>query len=65
MLGHSTEFYSCINTLVKEELLKKHVMRTGGATVATTTGGDELINIGLKCNFDQNFVQDIATKINF
>ena len=30
-INHSSEFYSCINTLVKEDLLKKQAMRTGGA----------------------------------
>lgn len=65
-INHSIEFYTCINSLVREELLKKQVMRTNGMTSAGgVCGGDELIAIGFKCNFDINFVQTIATKINF
>ena len=64
-LCHTSEFYSCINSLVKEDLLKKAVMRTAGSTAATSAGGDDLIHVGFKCNFDQNFVEEVAEKINF
>jgi hypothetical protein len=64
-LNHSAEFHACINSLVKEDLLKKTTFRTGGSSVATSTGGDDLIHIGYKCNFDQNFVFEVAEKINF
>jgi hypothetical protein len=64
-LCHTSEFYSCINSLVKEDLLKKAVMRTSGSTAATSAGGDDLVHIGFKCNFDQNFVEEVADKISF
>ena len=64
-LNHTAEFHACINSLVKEDFLKKLTMRTAGSTSATCTGGDDLIHIGYKCNFDQNFVFEIAEKINF
>ena len=50
---------------MKEDLLKKAVMRTSGSTAATSAGGDDLIHVGFKCNFDQNFVEEVAEKINF
>ena len=62
-LNHSAEFYACINTLVDEDLLKRQGMRAGGGSGGA--GGDELVNMGFKCNFDHNFVQDVADKINF
>ena len=40
-------------------------MRTAGSSVSTGTGADELINIGLKCNFDRNFVEELSQKIDF
>jgi len=65
-INHSVEFYSCINSLVQEELLKKQVTRSAGhANYATCTGGDELILISFKCNYDVNFVQEVAEKIDF
>lgn len=62
-LNHSAEFYACINTLVDEDLLKKQAFRTAGGSGGA--GGDELVSIGFKCNFDHNFVLEIADKINF
>lgn len=61
-INHTAEFYSCINSLVGEGLLKKQVARSAGSG---NIGSDDLINIGFKCNFDINFVQEISTKINF
>lgn len=64
-LNHTAEFHACINSLVKEDLFQKLTMRTAGSTIATSTGGDDLVHIGYKCNFDQNFVYEVAEKINF
>jgi len=64
-VSHTADFYACVNSLVVEELLRRQVMRTAGSSVATNTGGDELINIGFKCNFDRNFVEELAQKIDF
>jgi hypothetical protein len=51
-LNHTAEFHACINSLVKEDLLKKCVIRSGGSSIATQTSGDDMIHIGYKCNFD-------------
>lgn len=56
LVNHSLDFYACINTLVKESLLGKQVMRTGGLTVEISSGSDNLTSVGLKCNFDHNFI---------
>jgi len=61
-VNHTCEFYSCINTLAKEELLKKQVTRVGGSTGA---GPDDLVNISFKCNYDLGFVSEVAKNINF
>jgi len=62
-LNHTAEFYACINTLVDEDLLIRHSLRTAGGSGGA--GGDELVSMGFKCNFDHNFVLEIADKINF
>ena len=64
-LNHTAEFHACINSLVKEDLLKKSIVRTAGSSIATQTSGDDMIHIGYKCNFDLGFVTEIADKINF
>ena len=61
-INHTCEFYSCINSLVDEGLLRKQILRTAGQAANC---GDDLINISYKCNFDINFVQEISNKINF
>ena len=65
MINHSLDFYACINTLVHEDLLKKQTLRTGGLTADLSSGSDSLTSIGFKCNFDHNFVQEVAEKISF
>jgi hypothetical protein len=62
LISHSMDFYSCINSLVREDLLKK--LRHGGS-VATSTASDDLVNIGFKCNFDRKFAEEVAKKIDF
>lgn len=62
-VNQSFDFYSCINTLASEDLLKKSTFKSVGAQ--TSGNSDELVNISFKCNFDNAFVQDIADKINF
>jgi len=62
-VNHGIDFYSCviiilkppqINSLAAEGLLKK-----------STTKGDELTSVHIKCNFDVNFVEKVAKNINF
>ena len=65
LIKHSLDFYACVNTLVNEDMLTKQVMRTGGLTAEISSGADNLTSVGLKCNFDHNFIQEVAEKINF
>eukprot|EP00355_Strombidium_rassoulzadegani_P000262 CAMPEP_0168609292 /NCGR_PEP_ID=MMETSP0449_2-20121227/1119_1 /TAXON_ID=1082188 /ORGANISM="Strombidium rassoulzadegani, Strain ras09" /LENGTH=206 /DNA_ID=CAMNT_0008649407 /DNA_START=18 /DNA_END=634 /DNA_ORIENTATION=+ len=58
-INHSAEFFACVNTLVKEGLLKKQTMRVGGTSIQTSTQSDDLLNIGLKCNYDLGFVEQV------
>ena len=44
--------------MVEEGLLRKSSLKKGD-------GIDELSNVGFKCNYDLNFVQDVAEKIDF
>ena len=66
--GHSLEFYSTLNSLADDGLLKKNVVkRSGGPDSGTTTGSaeDDLTSVFFKCNFDFNFISDVSKKINF
>lgn len=40
--------------MVEEGLLKKSTVKKGASGGAD--GGDELVNVALKCNFDLNFI---------
>lgn len=48
-----------------EDLLTKQVVRTGGLPAEVNSGADNLTGIWLKCNFDHNFIREVAEKINF
>ena len=68
--GHSLEYYAIINSLADEGLLKKSVIKraTGpdaGTSNAANGAGDDLTSVYFKCNFDFNFIQDVAKKISF
>lgn len=67
--GHSLEYFATINSLAGEGLLKKYVMKRSAAGDSNSTGaagaGEDLTSIAYKCNFDLNFVQDVAEKIGF
>jgi len=43
--------------MVEEGLLKKSIVKKSGAG---DSGADELVNIAFKCNFDLNYIQDVA-----
>jgi hypothetical protein len=45
--------------LADEGLLKKTIIKKSDSTL------DDLSSIAFKCNFDQNFISDVALKINF
>lgn len=49
--------------MVEEGLLKKSVIKKTGA--GGDGGADELVNVAFKCNFDYNFIQEVANKIDF
>ena len=67
--GHSLEYYATINSLAGEGLLKKYVTKRSGMADSSATGaagaGEDLTSVAYKCNFDQNFVEDVAEKIGF
>ena len=58
--GQSLEFYSTLNSLADDGLLKKNVVkRSGGLESGTTASGsaeDDLTSVFFKCNFDFNFI---------
>ena len=67
LVNQSADFYACANTLVTEGLLKKASMRIGVQTQGTGSGTatDDFINVGFKCNFDSNFISEVADKMDF
>lgn len=50
--------------MAEEGLLKKSTMKKGAAG-GGGDGGDELVNVGFKCNFDYNFIFEVCDKIDF
>jgi hypothetical protein len=62
-LNRSIDYNACINSMAEEGLLKKSVVKKSGG--GGNEGSDELINISFKCNFDFNYVEDVAKKIDF
>ena len=67
--GHSLEYFATINSLAGEGLLKKYVTKRTAVGDSSATGaagaGEDLTSVAYKCNFDQNFVEDVAEKIGF
>lgn len=66
--GHSVEFYATINSLTEDGLLKKTFNKNllgqdGGA--GQSGASDDLTSVFFKCNFDYNFIQEVAKKVNF
>lgn len=43
-----------------EKLLLKNVSSQKGPVGTNITGGDELVSINFKCNYDRSFVQEVA-----
>lgn len=69
MHGHSLEYYATINSLAGEGLLKKYVMKRSAVGEASSSGaagaGEDLTSVSFKCNFDSNFINEVARKIGF
>ena len=59
MLGHSLDLLATVNSLAEEGLLKKSIMKRQDSTL------DDLTTVSFKCNFDQNFITEVAEKIQF
>lgn len=57
MLGHSLDLLATVNSLAEEGLLKKSIMKRQDSTL------DDLTTVSFKCNFDQNFITEVADKI--
>jgi len=57
MLGHSLDLLATVNSLAEEGLLKKYIMKRQDSTL------DDLTTVSFKCNFDQNFITEVAEKI--
>ena len=61
------EFYATINSLSDDGLLKKtfnkNTLVDGGTSQAGAS--DDLTSVFFKCNFDYNFIQEVAKKVNF
>eukprot|EP00347_Sterkiella_histriomuscorum_P014360 403361169 len=62
-IGRSLDYIACINSMCEEGLIKKSTMKKGAS--GGGDGGDELVNVGFKCNFDFNFIEDVCKKIDF
>lgn len=60
-LSRSCDYLACINSLAEEGLLKKTAAKKGEGVA----GSDELVQVYYKCNFDSNYAQEIAQKIDF
>lgn len=52
---------AAVNSLAEEGLLRRTASKKGDGGA----GSEDLTQIFLKCNFDQNFIQEVAQKIDF
>ena len=48
------DYLATINSLAGEGLLKKSIIKKSDSTL------DDLSSIAFKCNFDENFITDVA-----
>ena len=66
---HSLDYYTNINSLANEGLLKKYVVKRAGGGDASVHGGagagEDLTSVSYKCTYDYNFVKEVADKIEF
>ena len=65
--GHSLEYFSTINSLAEEGLLKKYVVKRNTVEDGSATGaagaGEDLTCVSYKCNFDYIWVKEVSEKI--
>ena len=52
--GHTLDYLATINSLADEGLLRKSITKNSDSTL------DDLSSIAFKCNFDQNFISEVA-----
>ena len=63
--GHSLEYYATLNNLSNDGLLKKTFLKKALGPDVGSQASEDLTTVFFKCNFDFNFIQDVAKKINF
>ena len=68
--GHSLDYYSTLNSLAEEGLLKKYIVKRNQTTgesggTGAAGAGEDLTCVSYKCNFDLNWIQEVADKISF
>lgn len=63
--GHSLEFYAALNSLTNDGLLKKSFLKRAMGPDAGSAASEDLTTVFFKCNFDFNFIQEVARKIDF
>mgnify|MGYP006970029574 CR=1 FL=1 len=53
------DYLATLNSLAEEGLLKKTIAKKSDSTL------DDLSAVAFKCNYDQNFIDEVALKISF
>jgi len=53
------DYLATLNSLAEEGLLKKTIAKKSDSTL------DDLSAVAFKCNYDQNFIDEVALKVNF
>ncbi len=64
--SRSCDYMACVNSLCEEGLLKRTTMKKGGADGSSMgVTSEDLTSVGYKCNFDRNYIEEVAKKIDF
>ena len=63
--SRSCDYLACINSLCEEGLLKRTSMKKGTDGASGSVTSEELTSVGYKCNFDKNFIEEVANKVYF
>jgi len=66
LYGHTVEFYATLNSLANDGLLKRSFNKKAiGPDAGSTGASEDITSVFFKCNFDINFITEVAKKINF
>jgi hypothetical protein len=66
LFGHTAEFYATLNSLANDGLLKRSFNKKAvGPDAGSTGAAEDITSVFYKCNFDINFVTEVAKKIDF